>query len=139
MSAEHARDLGRFAKQLTHVVCTGVNGRYDQVTMVEADTLEEINAAATAFRMGNKARYIEIVDIVVGMKARHAAWPTGPASPADVRRPVCPPLGCAGRVLSGSTRRLPGWPLPPTCSPRARCRCCAGCSATTPSAVSSRT
>ncbi|MEV4122809.1 hypothetical protein [Micromonospora sp. NPDC049645] len=69
VSAEHARDLGRFAKQLTHVVCTGVNGRYDQVTMVEADTLEEINAAATAFRMGNKARYIEIVDIVVGMKA----------------------------------------------------------------------
>ncbi|MGC4848016.1 hypothetical protein ACLQ3F_12300 [Micromonospora sp. DT15] len=69
ISAEHARDLGRFAKQLTHVVCTGVNGTYDQVTMVEADTLEEINAAATAFRMGNKARYIEIVDIVIGMKA----------------------------------------------------------------------
>ncbi|TDB81339.1 hypothetical protein [Micromonospora sp. KC721] len=80
VSREHARDLARFAKQLTHVVCTGVNGKYDQVTMVEADTLEEINAAATAFRTGGKARYIEIVDIVVGMKAPPRALanrPTG--------------------------------------------------------------
>ncbi|TDB75399.1 hypothetical protein [Micromonospora sp. KC723] len=79
VSHEHARDLARFAKQLTHVVCTGVNGRYDQVTMVEADTLEEINAAATAFRMGGKARYIEIVDIVVGMKAPPRALANRPA------------------------------------------------------------
>ncbi|WP_434740914.1 hypothetical protein [Micromonospora sp. SH-82] len=80
ISREHARDLARFAKQLTHVVCTGVNGTYDQVTTIEADTLEEINAAATAFRMGNKARYIQVVDIVVGMKAPPRALanrPTG--------------------------------------------------------------
>ncbi|MEV4625393.1 hypothetical protein AB0J90_03785 [Micromonospora sp. NPDC049523] len=69
VSAGHARDMGRYAKLLTHVVCSGVDARYDQVTMVEADTLEEIHAAATDFRMGAKARYIEIVDIVVGMKA----------------------------------------------------------------------
>ncbi|WP_329103029.1 hypothetical protein OG792_25550 [Micromonospora sp. NBC_01699] len=61
--------MGKFAKLLTHVVCSGVDARYDQVTMVEADTQEEIHAAATDFRMGAKARYIEIVDIVVGMKA----------------------------------------------------------------------
>lgn len=65
------------------MVCTGVNGRYDQVTMVEADTLEEINVAATAFRMGNKARYIEIVDIVVGMKAPPRGLPKRSAQPAE--------------------------------------------------------
>jgi len=69
VSAAHARDMAKFAKQLTHVVCSGVNGKYDQVTMVEADTLEQIHAAATEFRMGAKAKYIEIVDVVVGMKA----------------------------------------------------------------------
>lgn len=69
ISAEHARDLAKFAKQLTHVVCTGVNADYDQITMVEADTLEEINNAAVAFRLGAKGRYIDIVEIVVGMKA----------------------------------------------------------------------
>jgi hypothetical protein len=69
VSVSHARDLAKFAKQLTHVVCSGLNARYDQVTMVEGDTLEEIHAAATAFRMGSKAKYIEIVDVVVGVKA----------------------------------------------------------------------
>ncbi|MFC7548578.1 hypothetical protein [Plantactinospora sp. GCM10030261] len=69
ISREHARDMARFANQLTHVVCTGTNGTFDQVTIVEADSLEEINAAATAFRLGGKARYIEINDIVIGMKA----------------------------------------------------------------------
>jgi chlorite dismutase len=69
VSAAHARDLAKFAKKLTHVVTSGVNGRYDQVTIVEADSLEEIHAAATEFRMGAKAQYIEIADIVVGMKA----------------------------------------------------------------------
>jgi hypothetical protein len=69
VSAEHARDLSEHSDKLTHVVCSGVDARYDQVTMVEADTLEEINAAAIDFKMGAKAKYIDIVDIVIGMKA----------------------------------------------------------------------
>jgi chlorite dismutase len=69
VSAAHARELAKHAKQLTHVVTSGVDGRYDQVTIVEADSLEEIHAAATEFRMGAKAQYIEITDVVVGMKA----------------------------------------------------------------------
>jgi hypothetical protein len=69
VSAAHARELAKYAKQLTHVVTSGVDGRYDQVTIVEADSLEEIHAAATEFRMGSKAQYIEITDVVVGMKA----------------------------------------------------------------------
>ena len=69
VSAAHARDLAKYAKQLTHVVCSGLNGRYDQVTVVEADSLEEIHAAATEFRMGSKAAYIDMVDVLVGVKA----------------------------------------------------------------------
>ncbi|QLE75060.1 hypothetical protein FGW37_28750 [Streptomyces rectiverticillatus] len=69
VSAAHARDLAKWSKQLTHVVTSGLNGRYDQITMIEADTLEEIHAAATDFRMGAKGKYIEIVDIAVGVKA----------------------------------------------------------------------
>lgn len=69
VSEAHARDLAKFAKMLTHVVCSGVSGKYDQVTIVEADSLEEIHNAATAFRMGAKSRYIEIADVVIGMKA----------------------------------------------------------------------
>jgi hypothetical protein len=38
------------------VVTSGVEGRYDQVTIVEGDSLEEIHAAATEFRMGAKAQ-----------------------------------------------------------------------------------
>jgi hypothetical protein len=37
--------------------------------MIEADTLEEIHNAAVGFRMGAKAAYIEVVDVVVGIKA----------------------------------------------------------------------
>ena len=37
--------------------------------MIEADTLEEIHNAAVDFRMGAKANYIDVADIVVGMKA----------------------------------------------------------------------
>jgi len=69
VSAGHARDLAQYANQLTHVVCSGMHAKYDQVTMIEADTLEEIYAAHTAFRMGAKGKYIDIVDIVVGIKA----------------------------------------------------------------------
>ncbi len=69
VSASHAADLSKFSDLLTHVVCSGLNGRYDQVTIVEADTLEQIHAAATEFRMGAKAQYIDVVDVLVGIKA----------------------------------------------------------------------
>ncbi len=50
--------------------------------MVEADTLEQIHAAATEFRLGSKAKFIEVVDVVVRVKApprRHGSgWPRRP-------------------------------------------------------------
>lgn len=73
ISAEHAASMAKHADKLTHVVCSGLDGRYDQVTMIEADTLEEINAAAVDFRLGAKAKYIDVVDVVVGMKAPRRA------------------------------------------------------------------
>jgi chlorite dismutase len=69
ISVQHAKAMSRHADKLTHVVSTGLDARYDQVTMIEADTLEEINAAAVDFRLGAKAKYIQIVDVVIGMKA----------------------------------------------------------------------
>lgn len=75
ISAEHAKNMSKHADKLTHVVCTGVDGRYDQVTMIEADSLEEIHAAAVDFRLGAKANYIDIVDVVVGMKAPPRSQP----------------------------------------------------------------
>lgn len=69
VSAAHAQSLSKYFDMLTHVVTSGLDARYDQVTMIEADTLEEIHAAATDFRMGAKAQYVDIVDIVVGVKA----------------------------------------------------------------------
>jgi hypothetical protein len=69
VSASHAADLAKFSDLLTHVVCSGLNGKFDQVTIVEADTLEQIHAAATEFRMGSKAQYIDVVDVLVGVKA----------------------------------------------------------------------
>ena len=69
VSVSHARDLAKYAKMLTHVVTSGLNGRFDQVTIVEADSLEQIHDAANEFRMGAKAQYIDIVDVLVGVKA----------------------------------------------------------------------
>ena len=69
ISSEHAAHMAKHADKLTHVVCSGLDARYDQVTMIEADTLEEINAAAVDFRLGAKAKYIRITDVVIGMKA----------------------------------------------------------------------
>jgi hypothetical protein len=69
ISAEHAKAMAKHADKLTHVVTSGLDGRYDQVTMIEADTLEEINAAAVDFRLGAKAGYISVVDVVIGMNA----------------------------------------------------------------------
>ena len=69
VSKDHVKDLTKYTQNLTHVVCTGLDGRYDQVTIIEGDTLEEINAAAVDFKMGAKAKYIDIVDVVIGLKA----------------------------------------------------------------------
>jgi hypothetical protein len=69
ISVKHAQAMAKHADKLTHVVCTGLDGRYDQITLIEAETLEEINAAAVDFRLGAKANYIDIVDAAVGMKA----------------------------------------------------------------------
>jgi hypothetical protein len=69
VSVAHARDLMQYSKLLTHVVCGGMDARYDQVTLIEADTLEEINAASNAFKIGGKGQYINVVDTVIGVKA----------------------------------------------------------------------
>jgi len=69
VSARHVKDLAGFADKLTHVVCTGMDGRYDQITLIEADSLEELHEATVAFKMGAKAKYIEIADVAIGIKA----------------------------------------------------------------------
>jgi hypothetical protein len=46
-----------------------LDGRYDQITVIEADTLEEIHNTAVDFLIGAKAKYIDINDVVVGIKA----------------------------------------------------------------------
>jgi hypothetical protein len=69
VSKGHVKDLSKHSDKLTHMVCTGIDGRYDQVTVIEADTLEEIHMAAVDFKMGAKAKFIDVVDIVIGLKA----------------------------------------------------------------------
>jgi hypothetical protein len=69
VSVGHAKELSKYSDKLTHIVTTGLDARYDQVTMVEADSLEEIHGAAVEFKMGAKAKYIEISDIIIGVKA----------------------------------------------------------------------
>ena len=56
VTLEHLKDLTKYSKQLTHIVCTGLDARYDQLTMMEADTLEEVHDSAVAFRMGRSGR-----------------------------------------------------------------------------------
>jgi hypothetical protein len=69
VTMEHVGALSKYSDQLTHIVCTGMDSRYDQITMIEADTLEEIHNATVDFRMGAKAAYIDVVDVVIGIKA----------------------------------------------------------------------
>ena len=78
VSAEHVKDLTQFSDKLTHVVSTGLDGRYDQITVIEADTLEEIHLAAVDFKLGAKAKYIDITDIVIGVKAPRRGAPNQP-------------------------------------------------------------
>jgi hypothetical protein len=65
----HVKTLTKYSPDLTHLLCTGLDARYDQITMMEADSLEEIYDAAMDFKLGQKAQYIEVVDVVVGIKA----------------------------------------------------------------------
>ena len=65
----HMKDLAKYSKNLTHLVTIGTDARYDQVTLIEGDTLEELYNAAADFKLGAKAQYIEIVDTVCGIKA----------------------------------------------------------------------
>jgi hypothetical protein len=69
VTLEHVGDLTKHSDKLTHIVCSGLDARYDQITLIEADTLEEIHNAAVDFRMGAKAAYIDVADVVVGIKA----------------------------------------------------------------------
>jgi hypothetical protein len=69
VSLDHVKALTPYSHLLTHIVCAGLSARYDQVTLIEADTLEEMHNAGVAFRMGAKANYIDVSDIVVGIKA----------------------------------------------------------------------
>jgi len=69
ITTRHVRDLVKYSPKLSHVLCTGMNDRFDQVTIMEADTLEEIYDAAMDFKMGAKAAYIDVVQMVVGIKA----------------------------------------------------------------------
>lgn len=65
----HVKALSKYSGNLTHLLCTGLDARYDQITMMEADTMEEIYDAAVDFKLGEKAQYIDVVDVVVGIKA----------------------------------------------------------------------
>lgn len=69
VTSRHVRDLGKYSAKLSHVLCTGMNARFDQITIMEADTLEEIYDAAMDFKMGAKAAFIDVVDMTVGIKA----------------------------------------------------------------------
>lgn len=86
VSAQHAAELAKFSDLLTHVVTSGLNSKFDQVTIVEADTLEQIHNATTEFRAGAKAKYIDVVDVVIGVKApprRHGVRLTDPDVAAE--------------------------------------------------------
>ncbi len=76
----HVKALTKYAPNLSHLLCTGLDARYDQITVMEADTLEEIYDAAVDFKLGQKAKYIDVVDVVVAIKAP----PRSEAGPSKV-------------------------------------------------------
>jgi len=76
----HVKTLTKYSPNLTHLICTGLDARYDQITMMEADTLEEIYDAAMDFKLGQKAQYIDVVDVIVSIKAP----PRSEAGPSKV-------------------------------------------------------
>jgi len=94
LSAAHIANLEKYYDKLTHFVCSGLDARYDMVTLIEADTLEEINDAVTDFRKREKAKYIDIVNIIVTIKAPHHV--PKPKSPAQVGTAVPTPSTATG-------------------------------------------
>jgi hypothetical protein len=96
ISVQHARDLMQYSHLLTHVVTGGMDARYDQVTLIEADTLEQIHAASTAFKVGAKGAYIDVVDVVIGVKA-----------------PPRPPARANTQAATAGAQTVPANPNPP--------------------------
>ncbi len=64
----HVDDLRPYERNTSHLITTGFNGAFDQVVIVEGDSLDDIYQAARIFRAGAKARHIELVDVVFGIK-----------------------------------------------------------------------
>ncbi|MBO6758552.1 MAG: hypothetical protein JJ902_19620 [Roseibium sp.] len=67
----HVDTLSEYNKNLTHVLCMGFSGKYDQINLLEADDLETLYRMTEDFKMGTKGRHIEIVDAVVGIKVNN--------------------------------------------------------------------
>ena len=82
VSAEHARSLKPYNDMLTQVVCGSFDARYDQVTVVESDTLERIHDAANAFKLGAKGAYMRSTSSS-GSRPRRAAPPAAGKPPPD--------------------------------------------------------
>jgi chlorite dismutase len=73
ITSEHVQLLAKFSSNITHLVCTGFNGQYDQVALIESDNLRTIYDAAELFKMGKKGQHIEVVDAVFGIKVQNKA------------------------------------------------------------------
>ena len=71
VTSEHVRGLMKFSQNISHLVCTGFNGKYDQVILVESDNLKLIHDAAELFKMGAKGQHIDVVDAVFGIKVEN--------------------------------------------------------------------
>ena len=68
VTKEHVEALTKYDANLTHILCSGFSGKYDQINLLEADDLEALYRMTEDFKMGAKGRYIEIVDAVVGIQ-----------------------------------------------------------------------
>jgi hypothetical protein len=51
ITLEHARDLVKYTTNLTHVITSGTSVNHDQISIIEADSLEEIYDATMEFRI----------------------------------------------------------------------------------------
>jgi hypothetical protein len=71
ITSEHVASLRKFSREITHLVTTGFNGKYDQVLLVESDNLRTIYDAVEAFKLGQKGQHIEILDAVFGIKVEN--------------------------------------------------------------------
>lgn len=68
LTSEHVRGLVKYSDNIKHLVCTGFNGTYDQVILIESDDLRTLHDATELFRLGQKGQHIDIVDTVFGIK-----------------------------------------------------------------------